>query len=188
MLLSLVIGGVVGSQAFPRVEARPETPIPCLRAVWALSHEVAASLEADGMSIDNDAPEGLGPGYEPIQLREAYERTANACITHDYPTNNPKLNPDPGILTVEVTRQCCFMEGSQLAMKVDPDAGVIHRDLLRRHRVRVTLEPGTYSIVTYETPTTGPVTSRCEQTLLVEPGGVYQISLTTGPNIDGCHT
>ena len=85
-LLFLVVGGVVGSRAFPRVEEEPglSRPTPCVRAVWALGEEVAHTLRREGLD-DPSIPDEVSVSTAE-DLWRAYERTAHACITRNYDT------------------------------------------------------------------------------------------------------
>ena len=87
---ALLVGGVVGSQAFPReVVTTSDQPTPCVRAVWRMGQEVTNSLRRAGVSVD---PPGVSIEPGPLtrlqaakQMRGVYARVARSCITQNYP-------------------------------------------------------------------------------------------------------
>lgn len=112
------------------------------------------------------------------------------------------VSPTPGTgrLELAVTRQCCYIEGSIFHIWIRTEAGdVVLEETFdaeaRTFVIQRDLEPGTYSIETYERPcqpvcTPGgaldPPTSRCERTLVIEAGESYRLPVETGPEILGC--
>jgi hypothetical protein len=108
-----------------------------------------------------------------------------------------------GHLALNISRRCCYTEGSFLYLKISTGAGVeiLHRIYTAAEReivLREPLPPGTYSLVTYERgcvalcPKRGqsggldPPTSRCQRSFMIESRTEHQLRIVSGPTITHC--
>ena len=115
--------------------------------------------------------------------------------------DEPTPTPSRGVLVLDVSRGCCYREGSFFYLKVRTDTGEVVVD--RRYGaaqlefiVREKLPPGSYSILTYERPCEGgcpkpfrvgaldPPASRCERTVTIRSGEKNRIRVVTVPGHD----
>lgn len=116
--------------------------------------------------------------------------------------DQPAPTISQGELVVDVTRTCCFIEGSIFFLDVRTAEGELVRE--RSYRagelefvIREALAPGDYSVVSYERPCDAscpepgqtdrldPPTNRCRTSVTIEPGETYRLKIRAGPGV-GC--
>lgn len=110
----------------------------------------------------------------------------------------PSPTSAPGMLSLDVFRGCCYTEGSFFFVRVRDDAANTVQS--RRYGpaelkfvTRLSLAPGTYSLVTYERPCEGacpapshagaldPPTGRCKRNVTIMPGERQRIRIVSIP-------
>jgi hypothetical protein len=109
-----------------------------------------------------------------------------------------------GELVVDVTRKCCFIEGSIFFLDVRTTEGELVRERSYwagelEFVMREALDPGDYSIVSYERPceascpepgetdSLDPPTNRCRTSVTIDPGETYRLKISAGAGV-GCLT
>ena len=115
--------------------------------------------------------------------------------------NQPAPATSSGKLVLDVSRRCCYTEGSFFFLRVRTSAGelILERSYTANELefvMRESLAPGRYSILTYERPCEAvcpepgqtraldPPTNRCRISLTVKSGEKYRLRVTTGPGVE----
>ena len=126
---------------------------------------------------------------------------SSAPSTPTSTSNQPAPATSSGVLVLDVSRRCCYTEGSFFFLRVRTRAGelILERSYTANELefvMRESLAPDRYSIVTYERPCEAvcpepghtsaldPPTNRCRISLTVKSGEKYRLRVTTGPGVE----